>query len=172
LSKILTEDIMAHFSKEGGEKGEKITSADGEVVVAKFESRSNAAEKGSQDDKIGFPDLNADVLISEYNARTSKDARDNLGDVLNEARYLKQRTIITQHGKISGVLVPFEDLVTLHRMEKRPKNTKQRQYEERVTGPISKLRSTLEKGRQETKDGQPRIPRAMAPRRGDPSPKG
>lgn len=56
-----------------------------------------------------------DFLMARCETKPAKDVRDNLGVVVNEARYQGKCTIITQHGKAAAAVVPIEGLSTMLR---------------------------------------------------------
>jgi prevent-host-death family protein len=57
----------------------------------------------SSDEDVGF-------LKVPCETKPAKDVRDNLGVVVNEARYQDKCTIITQHGKAAAAVVPIRML--------------------------------------------------------------
>lgn len=49
-------------------------------------------------------------LLETCERKAAKDVRDNLGVVINEARYQGKCTIITLHGKLAAAIVPIAHL--------------------------------------------------------------
>jgi prevent-host-death family protein len=50
---------------------------------------------------------------------TTKEARDQLSDLVNRAAYGKERIVLTRRGKGIAALVPLEDLLALEQMMRR-----------------------------------------------------
>lgn len=48
---------------------------------------------------------------------SSSEARDHLSDLINAAKYAKERVIITVRGKNAAVIIPLEDLEILEYIE-------------------------------------------------------
>lgn len=47
---------------------------------------------------------------------TTKEARDQLAELVNRAAYGKERIVLTRRGKGIAALIPLEDLVALEQM--------------------------------------------------------
>lgn len=50
---------------------------------------------------------------------TTKEARDQLSDLVNRAAYGKERIVLTRRGKGVAALIPLDDLVALEQMLRR-----------------------------------------------------
>jgi prevent-host-death family protein len=50
---------------------------------------------------------------------STKEARGQLSDVINQAAFAKERIVLTRHGKAVAAVVPMEDLELLESLEDR-----------------------------------------------------
>lgn len=55
-------------------------------------------------------------VVSDMTTVTTKDARDQLSELVNRAAYGKERIVLTRRGKGVAALIPLEDLVALEQM--------------------------------------------------------
>jgi prevent-host-death family protein len=96
----------------------------------------------------------AEMPPEEEQAVSATDARSKLSDLISQAQYSEERTILTRHDKPVAALVSMEDLKALRKLEDATDVARARESIEDArknggTKPLDEFRKELEAGRDE-----------------------
>ena len=96
----------------------------------------------------------AEMSSEEEQAVSATEARSELSDLISQAQYSEERTILTRHDKPVAALVSMEDLKALRKLEDATDVARAREAIEDArkhagTKPLEELRKELEARREE-----------------------
>jgi prevent-host-death family protein len=94
----------------------------------------------------------AEMTPEEERAVSATEARSKLSDLISQAQYSEERTILTRHDKPVAALVSMEDLKALRKLEDatdvaRAQESIEDARKNRGTKPLDEFRKELEAGR-------------------------